>query len=268
VQLLQHDLDTEWTLEAVATRAGYSKHHIAHAFTEYLGMAPLEYVRSLRLHRAAQRLAYARDIDLVRTANDAGYASVRAFRRAFEREFDLTPKAFVEQRSSLRGPPVAEEPPTGLRATPAIKTLGPWRGHALLTRDFSTSGLVALLHEFLRAARGPSEPFGVASASPAMGWAGAHHRREFRYVLMSERAAEPPFEPWWAPLGRYARFDFEGATGIIRDTYTWIFRAWLPRSRFAYDFANVVTLFDPTAWYASSFERSVAQICVPILSRR
>src|SRR5207237_10415117 len=56
VLILQDQLDTAWTLEAMAARAGFAPHHLAHAFREHVGAPPLAYLRRLRLERAAYQL--------------------------------------------------------------------------------------------------------------------------------------------------------------------------------------------------------------------
>src|SRR5689334_24381065 len=56
VLILADQLDSPWTLEAMAERAGFAPHHLAHAFRQHVGVPPLAYVRRLRLERAAHQL--------------------------------------------------------------------------------------------------------------------------------------------------------------------------------------------------------------------
>jgi hypothetical protein len=74
-------------------------------------------------------------------------------------------------------------------------------------------------------------------------------------------------EQWRAGAGRFARFDFGGTTRSIRDAYAWVFRAWMPRSRWRFAFATVVTLYDDAVWHATGFERCAARIFVPVERR-
>lgn len=83
------------TLLELARAAGYSPWHCARIFREMTGKAPFEYIRALRLSRAALRLGGnpGRIIDV---ALDFVFDSHEGFTRAFAREFGLTPRDFLK----------------------------------------------------------------------------------------------------------------------------------------------------------------------------
>jgi len=90
-----------WTIErnllgtldlgTLAAASGVSNYHLAHAFTAATGMSVMHYVRGRRPTEAAKKLAagapYILDLAL-----DSGYASHKAFTRAFRAQFGVTPE--------------------------------------------------------------------------------------------------------------------------------------------------------------------------------
>lgn len=97
------------TLYMLARVAGYSPWHTARIFKHLTGKTPLEYIRSLRLSRAALRL---RDEDarIIDVALDFAFASHEGFTRAFSEQFGLSP-----QRYRKRPPPIPLFMPSRVR---------------------------------------------------------------------------------------------------------------------------------------------------------
>ncbi len=89
------------TLHRLAQAAGYSPWHSARLFKELTGKAPFEYIRLLRLSRAALRL---RDGDdrVIDVALDFVFDSHEGFTRAFSKQFGLSPKAYQSHTPPLR----------------------------------------------------------------------------------------------------------------------------------------------------------------------
>ncbi len=88
------------TLLDLARVAGYSPWYAARIFRDLTGKAPFEYIRELRLSRAAARL---RDGDerIIDIAFDFVFGSHEGFTRAFARQFGMTPREY-----SRKNPPV------------------------------------------------------------------------------------------------------------------------------------------------------------------
>jgi AraC family transcriptional regulator len=74
----------------LANAAQYSPWHASKIFKELTGKTPFEYIRALRLSKAAIRL---RDHDekIIDVALDFLFDSHEGFTRAFPRQFGLTP---------------------------------------------------------------------------------------------------------------------------------------------------------------------------------
>jgi AraC-like DNA-binding protein len=81
------------TLLELAKHAGYSAFHSARLFKELTGKAPFDYIRALRLSRAALRLRddKTRVLDV---ALDFVFDSHEGFTRAFSKEFGITPHKY------------------------------------------------------------------------------------------------------------------------------------------------------------------------------
>jgi len=88
------------TLLMLARTAGYSPWHSARLFKEITGKAPFEYIRALRMTRAAERL---RDGEnrIVDVALDFVFDSHEGFTRAFSRQFGISPSDYYRRRPSI-----------------------------------------------------------------------------------------------------------------------------------------------------------------------
>lgn len=86
----------EITLRALAEAAAYSPWHALRAFSELVGKTPFEYLRSVRLSKAAKEL---RDTDksILDIALASAFGSHEGFTKAFSREFAITPSRYREQ---------------------------------------------------------------------------------------------------------------------------------------------------------------------------
>jgi AraC family transcriptional regulator len=86
-------LDANVSLDALATRAGWSPFHLHRAFRRMVGETPKQYTTRLRLEGAAARML-ATDDSIVDVALAAGFSSHEVFTRAFRRHFGRTPAAY------------------------------------------------------------------------------------------------------------------------------------------------------------------------------
>lgn len=89
------------TLLDLARCAGYSPYHAARIFREETGKPPFEYIRALRMTRAALTL---RDQEkrVLDVALDFVFDSHEGFTRAFSREFGITPHAYQRRPVPLK----------------------------------------------------------------------------------------------------------------------------------------------------------------------
>ena len=89
------NLTKEITLSDLARTSFFSPWYSYRLFREHLGLTPAEYIRKLRLSRAALRL---RDENcrILDVAFDLGFGNVDTFTRAFFREFGLNPSDYAK----------------------------------------------------------------------------------------------------------------------------------------------------------------------------
>jgi AraC family transcriptional regulator len=80
----------------LADAAGFSAFHFSRMFAGMVGESPGEFLRRLRLERAASALR-AR-VRVTEVAFDAGYESLEAFSRAFRAAFGCAPSEFAKSR--------------------------------------------------------------------------------------------------------------------------------------------------------------------------
>jgi len=105
VQRMQDFIERHLTdpiaLHQLARAAGYSPWHSARVFRELTGKTPFEYIRELRLSRAAARL-YHGESRVIDVALDFVFESHEGFTRAFSRQFGMTPRDYVKNKPAFR----------------------------------------------------------------------------------------------------------------------------------------------------------------------
>lgn len=83
----------EFSLEALAKMAGMSRSGFAAQFSATFGQPPIDFLRSIRLRRAA-RLLERTDLPVSMIAKSIGYGSRTYFSRAFREEFGIDPRGY------------------------------------------------------------------------------------------------------------------------------------------------------------------------------
>jgi len=89
------------TLRMLADVAGYSPWHAAKMFKELTGKSPFDYIRTLRLSRAAVRLRE-EEVKVIDVAFDFLFDSHEGFNAGFSRHFGITPKNYTQYKPPLR----------------------------------------------------------------------------------------------------------------------------------------------------------------------
>ena len=89
------------TLHMLADAAGYSPWHAAKIFKEFTGKTPFDYIRMLRLSRAAVRLRE-EEVRVIDVAFDFLFDSHEGFTRAFSKHFGITPKNFTQYKPPVK----------------------------------------------------------------------------------------------------------------------------------------------------------------------
>lgn len=119
---IEKDLDRTQSLEDLAEHACLSPFHFHRVFGGLVGEGPAEYVRRLRLERAAHELATSEEpVSLI--GQRAGYANPESFTRAFQSRFESSPSVFRRERSALWTKPNASENvrPARVESVPSLR---------------------------------------------------------------------------------------------------------------------------------------------------
>jgi AraC-like DNA-binding protein len=95
--LLHARVAEDWTVDSLGREVGLSRSALAARFVEILGMPPMQYLASWRIHSAAHELVNTGK-PIPRIAQDVGYESEASFTRAFKRVMGAPPAAWRRQR--------------------------------------------------------------------------------------------------------------------------------------------------------------------------
>ncbi len=93
VAWMTNSLGQDLSVSALAHRACLSPRHFVRRFKEVFGQPPARFVEAIRLNEARRRLCAA-DTSIELLAESVGFKSSDAFRRAFERKFQVTPSKY------------------------------------------------------------------------------------------------------------------------------------------------------------------------------
>lgn len=97
---IEDNLKMPITLYDLSRASGYSPWHALRVFKELTGKTPLEYIRSLRLSRAALCL-WEKEAKIIDVALDFAFDSHEGFTRAFSSKFRITPQNYRKETPPL-----------------------------------------------------------------------------------------------------------------------------------------------------------------------
>ncbi|UUO06617.1 AraC family transcriptional regulator [Blastopirellula sp. J2-11] len=270
VQLfIQNHLDEDLSLEHLAAAADYSPCHFHRIFRGIAGESADDYVRRLRMERAAQSLRYRRR-SVLDVALDAGYGSHEAFTRAFVRTFGVTPSDYQ----------TLEHPPASIKES-LMSTLQ--YSSANVRIEIQPSRRLAYIrvvgqynHENLNPAFGRIIQFAAANnlMTGCTECVGVYHDDPDVTAPEKQRAdvgvtVDETFQPiddiqvQTIPSGRCAILRHQGHYDTLHEAYRWFFAVWLPDSGHepgdfpAYEvYVNDASQLPPEEW--------LTDICVPL----
>lgn len=98
---IDNNLHNNISLKQLAYVAGYSPWHAARLFKKYTNKAPFEYIRALRLSKAALILRDKNE-KILDVALDFVFDSHEGFTRAFSKEFGMSPKKYAKNTPPIK----------------------------------------------------------------------------------------------------------------------------------------------------------------------
>jgi AraC-like DNA-binding protein len=97
--LIHGDLAAPWSADTLANTVALSRSAFMERFTDLIGMPPIRYVTVWRLETAKRYLLESRK-SVAQTAHAVGYESEEGFRRAFKREFEMSPAEWRDRQAN------------------------------------------------------------------------------------------------------------------------------------------------------------------------
>lgn len=96
LDFMDRNYGEEIAIADVAAACYFSQYHFMRFFKKYMGMSCGEYLKNLRLEKAAQAFARGNTI-ILDVAMDAGFRNLSYFYREFQKKYGYTPKQFIHR---------------------------------------------------------------------------------------------------------------------------------------------------------------------------
>ncbi|MFW2571382.1 AraC family transcriptional regulator [Legionella sp. 29fVS95] len=238
IEFIGKHLDEKLTLNQLSDIACFSKYHFHRLFTAYTGLSLQQYVRWLRLKRAAHQLIVNKDKSIIEIAINAGFESHESFTRAFKQACHLNPSEFRAQSSWQ----VWEQQPYCLpkkgemTMNVSIKNIAA-RRLAVLEHRGDPQKVGDSVNRLINWAKAQTinlkpkagEAFGFAYDDPQTTPA-AEFRFDLGITVPEQLKLEGEIIEKRLPAGRYAVATHKGSRNTIGDTVYGLYRDWLPES--------------------------------------
>ena len=91
--------NTKYSVDELASELAFSRRQLARKFQSIIGLSPSEFIRSVRLKRAAQLLKDSR-YHISEISDRVGFSAVKYFNLYFKYEFGVTPSQYRATNSS------------------------------------------------------------------------------------------------------------------------------------------------------------------------
>lgn len=227
LQRIEADLDNAET-DALIAYSGFSRFHFHRLFTAYAGESLKQYVKRIRLERAARELNY-KKAPVTEVALKAGYQTPSAFNRAFLEFFGANPTAYRKQQ------PLPKE--YAMIEPVRIETLKPFEVYAARhTGDYKLLGQAwerlmkfVYRHQMKHGKTMLSEntwAIGIAYDNPEVTPINKL-RSDACVSVIDEVELEPGIERKTVAGGKYAVFLHKGSYDGLGETYKNIFGGWV-----------------------------------------
>jgi AraC family transcriptional regulator len=283
------------SLARLGSLASFSPWHFHRIFAALVGEPPAEYIRRLRLEKAAGLLAADPGATVTEIALACGFSTSALFCRHFKARFGMAPTQWRgrgnenrKNRQSIRK--IGKEGRTGTTYTfPRGPAGGSGRKRMKKTPEVRVEEIASFRVAYVKHMKGYEDGEGIAEAFQTLfSWAGPRGflnpdmrvmgisfdnpevtpKDKCRYcacVAVGERA-EPEGEVGVMSIrpGKYAIARFSGGEGIFREAYAWMYGEWLPGSGFQPDDAPSFESYIGEQGGGASKKRFVFDLYIPV----
>ena len=239
VDFIGEHLDDELTLDTLSQVACFSKYHFHRLFTAYTGLSLQQYIKWLRLKRAAHQLIVERDNTIINIALDAGFESHESFTRAFKQICGENPTDFRLKSSwhTWETPPYSLPKGDTNMINVSIKEL-PARRLAAIEHYGDPKKVGESVSKLITWAKAqpvnlkpkPGEAFGFAYDDPKKVPAEAF-RFDLAITVPQTLKLDGEVIEKQLPAGRYAVILHKGSRNNIDEKIYFLYREWLPESK-------------------------------------
>lgn len=239
IKFIGNNLDEKLTLDQLSNIACFSKYHFHRLFTAYTGLSLQQYIRWLRLKRAAHQLIIDKDKTIIEIAIDAGFESHEAFSRAFKQICGESPSEFRAQSSWhfwKKSPYCLPKQHGEIMINVTIKNIQA-RRLAVVEHNGTPEKIADSVNKLIDWAK--VQPINLKpKAGDAFGFAYDNPKTtepaEFRFDLgitvPEQLQLKGDVIEKRLPAGRYAVTMHKGSRDNISDTIYSLYRDWLPTS--------------------------------------
>ncbi|MCW8468030.1 AraC family transcriptional regulator [Legionella pneumophila] len=230
-------LDEELSLGSLSEIFCISKFHFHRLFTAFTGLSLQQYIKWLRLKRAAHQLVVEKDQSVINIAINAGFESHEAFSRAFKKACGFSPSQFRQGfgRSYWEQPPYCLPRQGRIDMKVDIKSIDKIR-LAVIEHKGDPKLLGESINKLVSWAKSqsinlkprPGEAFALAYDDPK-----TTPPSEFRIDLgikVPENLKLDGVIEKFLPSGRYAVTVHKGSRNNIGDVVYYLYRDWLPNT--------------------------------------
>jgi AraC-like DNA-binding protein len=98
IEYLSSRLDEVVTIDEMALQIGMSRAVLHRKFKEATSMSPIQFIKSMRLNRAAMKIAGGTNVSMA--AMEVGYVSSSQFSREFKRMYGQSPKQWSQAKQN------------------------------------------------------------------------------------------------------------------------------------------------------------------------
>ena len=237
-QFIGKHLDEKLNIDQLSRIACFSQYHFHRLFTAYTGLTLQQYIRWLRLKRAAHQLIVDKKQSILTIAIDAGFESHEAFSRAFKQTCGISPNEF-RQTSSWQfweKSPYILPKQGDLSMNIDIKQIGTrrlavfeHRGDPRLVGDTVNKLVTWAKSQPINLKPKPGEAFAYAYDDPKT-TAADDFRLDLGITIPEHFKLQGEAIEKRLPAGRYAVTMHKGSRENIGDTVYPLYRDWLPQS--------------------------------------
>lgn len=238
IEFIGNHLDEKVTLTQLSEVACFSKYHFHRIFTAYTGLSLQQFIRWLRLKRAAHQLIVNKEMPIIEIAINAGFESHESFTRAFKHVCGMSPSEFRAKSSwqMWEQPPYSLPIIQGETMNVMIKNMHE-RRLAVLEHRGDPKHVGESVNKLINWAKAQpisvkpkaGEAFGLAYDDPKITPA-AEFRFDLGLTVPSQLKLQGEIIEKKLPAGRYAVAVHKGSRDNIGDTVYHLYRDWLPQS--------------------------------------